>query len=99
MIKLYLLSANLVSCSWRKEAGPQPVLSRWWWFVFVLRLQIGKGVALVGAGQKTSTLPPLLCSGKILNPLVFLMNTSFQDLFPKDLFSLGADQGGANLQL
>lgn len=99
MIKLCLLSANLISCSWCKGAGPQPVLSRWWLFVFVLRLQMGKGVALVGAGQKTSTLPPLFCSGKILNPRVFLMSTSFQDLFPKDLFSPGADQGGANPQL
>lgn len=89
MIKLCLLSANLVSHSWCKEAGPQPVLSRWWWFVFVLRLQMDKGVALVGAGEKTSTLSPLFCSGKILNPQVFLMSTSLQDLFPKDLFSLG----------
>lgn len=48
--------------------------------VSVLLLEMGEGVALVGAGEKTSTLSPLFCSGNILNPRVFLM-----DLIPESI--------------
>lgn len=40
--------------------------------------KMDKGVALLSVGEKTSTLSPLFCSAKILNPGVLLMSTWFQ---------------------
>ena len=82
----------MFSHSWYRGIGPEPELSCLLLFL-VLLLQVGKGVALGKAGEKTSTLPPLFCSENFLNPRVLLMSTKFQDLCPKDFnFLSGGNQ-------
>lgn len=83
VIKLCLSQPTCFPIQSTGELGPNQCCLGWLFLFCFFKRKVhetsmsktDKGVALVGAGEKTSILSPLLCSGKILNLRVLLMST------------------------